>query len=239
MLIYTVQPLAVLLKVIQENVLYSQQIIVKARTHSDVFLEAYGWLIPQMRQRVPSAHVPHRSYPWWGWYKYGDSVLKPKFSHSYYRGLVKEVTEPYAIITLDIPDENVLLSDYDAWHWVLSKWFFGFQYEETALINAFCKEFHLLKKKFRHGMYLHQVENYPAYKEQFQKTWERCFDLDISRKLVRTSKLKQYIQACFWELRRNQIADVRIKGGPIQKVLRIKPNQLDCFYSLYSEKELV
>ena len=222
MKIYTVQPIDVLIKVINHGILYSDPITYGGDPEIDFFLKAYKWLIPQMHKRIPSNHIPENTYPWWGWYRYSETTPKPKFSHANYRNS----PETISILSLDIPDNYVLLSDYDAWHHVLNDAYLGFDYEEKAFIDDLCRNCGLDKKKFKYLINSNQLDSYPEYKERFRETWERIFDLDFTPRLLRYPKKRQYVQGTFWELRKEHIEEVKIKGGRIDKTLTFKKNKL-------------
>lgn len=76
---------------------------------------AYRWLADQMRKRVgppPEGVV----YPVWAWYKKQDQHDgKPDMRQSQY---IKG--RPCVRMKLDVPDWEVLLSDFDDWHHALN-----------------------------------------------------------------------------------------------------------------------
>lgn len=71
------------------------------------FLPAYRWMIGQMAKRIPnfSGH-----YPVWGWLRKG------------YRTNAQKWDEPQnlVLLTMEVPRERVLLSDFGVWHFVLN-----------------------------------------------------------------------------------------------------------------------
>ena len=84
----------------------------------DEFRISYDWLAEQMALRVgkPPEDVV---YPIWAWYLLDGKPAKVdlrKTEFNNYQG------EHYAL-TIEIPDEQVLLSDEENWHYVLNNWF--------------------------------------------------------------------------------------------------------------------
>ncbi|MBZ0134893.1 MAG: DUF3841 domain-containing protein [Planctomycetes bacterium] len=69
------------------------------------FTQAYLWMMQQMSARNIKCSNP----PMWAWQRWGDGSTKPVL----YKG-------EDACIELEVPDELVLLSDYNAWHCVLN-----------------------------------------------------------------------------------------------------------------------
>ena len=79
---------------------------------------AYDWLTRKMEECVGPAPDGAR-YPIWAWYKQqGQADGKPDMrSHRPKPG------EEIVRIKLDIPDWEVLLSDFDGWHFALNYWY--------------------------------------------------------------------------------------------------------------------
>lgn len=80
----------------------------------DSFLCAYKWMAEQLAQKVaqPTDGI---LLPVWAWYQWeGERYpnMKPFEDECFTRN-------PVAIITFEVPDKDVLLSDFDYWHFVL------------------------------------------------------------------------------------------------------------------------
>lgn len=80
------------------------------------FQAAYNWLFATMALKIPKPEgVLH---PAWAWYKNYDGFTKPDRRKSLFRGYDKlDVT-----LELEVPEEKVLLTDFDDWHYVISNW---------------------------------------------------------------------------------------------------------------------
>lgn len=82
------------------------------------FRDAYQWIAGKMAGKVgpaPDGVV----YPVWAWYRRDWRHKKPDLRESGYamRG------EQCVLFELEFPDSKVLLSDFDAWHFVLNHWY--------------------------------------------------------------------------------------------------------------------
>ena len=80
------------------------------------FLGAYKWLSHKMDERV-NGRIPSCSWPIWGWYQYSNSKEKmPDLRRSWHLP-----TGTHGIrLCLELPFENLLLSDFNHWHEVLN-----------------------------------------------------------------------------------------------------------------------
>ena len=77
------------------------------------FTEQYDWLVEKMTERIgpPPDGV---KYPVWAWYKQNGKRSKPDLRSE--RWGYGPGGEMYTCIEIDIPDDKVLLSDFDVWH---------------------------------------------------------------------------------------------------------------------------
>lgn len=85
----------------------------------DYHIPAYQWMIKQLIKRVeppPNGVI----YPIWVW-RYCHSRTKPKPDLRY--GGYDRRGEKRVLLSLEIPETKVLLSDFDGWHAVLNEWY--------------------------------------------------------------------------------------------------------------------
>ncbi|WP_010093557.1 DUF3841 domain-containing protein [Ornithinibacillus scapharcae] len=108
------------------------------------FLRPYKWIIEQMKKRINH----DGSYPIWVW------TRKPNVNDE---GHLPKGTKGVCL-TIEVPDDKVLLSDFDAWHCVLNDGFCSLTEQEYEL-------FELGKSK--------------VTKEH---SWERIFNLELLQK---------------------------------------------------------
>lgn len=167
-----------LLWTIQHRAAYERLLktgIMRADEHhlfcGDDFPHAYQWIADQMSKRIGQ---PPRDvhYPVWAWYQWEGIRKRPDMrSHRRYtpRG------EPIVLLTIDVPDTEVMLSDFDMWHFVLSDDYLPLSEEDERL--DFTQEEKLI-------------------------SWNHIFEIDTRTQYWDTPKSTQ---ATFWELRQEWI----------------------------------
>ena len=147
----------------------------------------YDWLVRQMKQRIgpPPEQV---TYPVWALYQQDGKHRKPDLRRE--RWAVGCNGERFACIEIEIPDREVLLSDFDAWCMLLSDFLISDTEQEGCCLEA---QYEALS---------------PSEKRRMKdKNWERVFNLSPLNN--GWSRRGYYIQANFWELRLEQVRDVR------------------------------
>ena len=151
------------------------------------FVDAYDWLVKRMKEKIglPPEGV---EYPVWGWYIQNGEHKKPDLRSE--RWCYGNGGETYACIEIEIPDEDVLLSDFDEWHCVLNRFLVSDTEEEGEQQDAYYETLPEDEKR--------------SYME---KNWERIFDISPLENGW-TSRGK-WVQAVFWELKKDQIRKVR------------------------------
>ena len=183
MILWTMQPVEVWQE-IQETGVYRCD---PARSSMPEFTDMYEWLIRQMEQRIgpPPAGV---TYPVWAWYMQNGKHRKPDLRTE--RWGYGPGGEEYACIEFEIPDDRVLLSDFEVWHIVLCNGLIAESEEEDNRQDTFYDSL--------------TSEEQKAYKD---KNWERVFD--ITPQDNHWIKRGSWVQATFWELREEMIRGVR------------------------------
>ena len=151
------------------------------------FAGAYDWLATEMIKRVgpPPEGV---TYPVWAWHTWYGKREKPDLRRM--RWETGDAGEKQVCLEIDIPDDKVLLSDYDAWHAVLNDWLLSDSEEESDQLEAYLETL--------------STEEKAAFKH---KNWKRVFDVSPFKNDW-TSR-GDFVQATFWELRKDQIRGVR------------------------------
>lgn len=101
-------------------------------------------------------------------------------------------------IELELDDDRVILSDFDAWHYVLNGWFLSLSEKEEV---AFYK--HL------ESAGVNQRWPYPEpFHSRVVSSWQRIFDLKAGNPEWLGSPFKRSIQATFRELKLSQVRSV-------------------------------
>lgn len=140
----------------------------------DYHVDAYRWIAEQLAKKTPKP--TNVTMPVWAWFRY-EGTKKPK------PDLRKTAHLPPKTqgvrIEFDIPENQVLLSDFDAWHCVL---------------NDFC--YALTDDEYDYYEKLEQTLSKTEFLAIKQQTWQRIFDLDLI-----PNPDEYAIQAVFWELK--------------------------------------
>lgn len=151
------------------------------------FKKSYDWLVMQMCQKIggPPKGV---SYPIWAWHTRDWQHKKPDLRNV---GLGNK-GEKSVCLEIEIPDNQVLLSDFDAWHFVLNDWYFDNSNSE--------EEWDRLHKKF-------DKLSFDKQKIVKENSWQKVFDIRPYKN--EWFQRGRYIQATFWVLYLSQVKDVR------------------------------
>jgi len=142
MIVYSVQSLDAYYKMREQGYLSGEEKFVW-----DEFKDPYKWMMSQMEKRIPG--YTSGTYPIWVWRRRvnrNEGALLPKGAKG-------------VILTLDIPDEQILWSDFGTWDFVLSS------YPVTESEEEF-EEF------------LKDEESFPV-----EETWDRIFDFEFLRSM--------------------------------------------------------
>lgn len=174
----------------------------------EMFLRSYHWISEQMDQKIRMRPEPD-TYPTWAYYQwYGPNKKKPDLRYTGARCFAENRT--CALMTLEIPDDQVLLSEYDAWHFVLNGSYLGNEKRSDEIWD------------FKFENKFHNYEDYPIWlKKEIEESWLTVFDFKKSRELLEFTEDQQIIQATFWEIKPEYLKEaVKFnKTGKTTKVL--------------------
>lgn len=155
------------------------------------FLPAYKWMASQMVARG----IMEKSQSFlWAWHTFDDEHRMPDFRTEHFRSQLKYHKIMYRV-AFKIPDNQVLLSDYEMWHFVLSGHYISLNEKEWDRVYP---DFLFDKKKKK----LSWPDCGTTTEAEVKKSWEHIFDLNFSEKTDpdwHTSYVG--IQACFLELK--------------------------------------
>ena len=152
------------------------------------FKESYIWLSNQMKQKLKKK--PNNvSFPVWAWHTRNFKRKKPDLRSSEYgtKG------EKLVCIEIEVPDDEVLLTDFDAWHFVLNKWYLNTECWDEETFDA-------------DNLWLDSLSNEEKTKE-IEKSWQGIYNLDP--KETDWCARGKWIQATFWELKKEYIKKVQ------------------------------
>ncbi len=126
MRVWTIQPIDVWHRLKTTEVLTVDPCLIDSHGVADNPIDPYKWMNAQMRKRLPAC--AHARYPWWGWTRWeGSTRPRPDLRCVAWWHPLGELS---VRIELELPEEHVLLSDYDAWHAVLNGWFLSLSEQE-------------------------------------------------------------------------------------------------------------
>ena len=183
MILWTIQPIDVY-ELIQETGVYHCDF---SKSVMSDWQEQYDWLVREMKDRIgdPPEGV---TYPVWAWYMWEGARKKPDLRRERWGNGWKG--ERFACMEIDIPEEDVLLSDFDSWSIILLHGLLCDSEEEEKQLE---REYNNLPEEER-----------TSFRD---KNWERAFDLSfVDNDWVHRG---DSIQATFWELRKDDIRKVR------------------------------
>lgn len=183
MKLWSIQPLIVWEKLQKNGVLHT-----RANFVDQDFLPAYRWMAAQMQQRIdPAPHV--NALPFWAWFQaYGAKQPKPDLRR---RGHLPAGSSGVRL-TLQMPSEKVLLSDFELWHYVLNSW-----YLPTSLIDG---------DRFEKN---HNAKPATEQQAMTRKSWLRIFDLNFAAAEISDVYENKSLQATFWELTLDNVIEVQ------------------------------
>lgn len=173
MRLFTVQPLEVVDRLVEDGRFVCD--ITKSWANDEdnpSYLQSYDWVVERMAEKVGQAPRDVK-YPVWAWFRHDMESLK--------YGAPCEVGEKRAIVTIEVDDSRVVLSDF--WRWGETA-FLGIPYVDESKYedgDAVVAEYKRIK-----GL----------GKDAVRETWEAVFDL---------SDAEAPIQATFWELRKEDV----------------------------------
>lgn len=206
MRLYTVQPISIYDTLCRTGTFFSEPWKDPEEwlcTDAPAIELAYEWLGNAMVERGLRRPLPS-AYPIWAWYRYmGETKPKPDLRHSAYKH--SRPDERQVLLTLDVPDGDVLLHDYEAWHYPLNYFYLsaqrvGDRFERQCKAAGF-------------PLYGDVPLKDDALHAEVQRSWHTIFDLPACRRLFKRSRDEQAVQATFWTLRTEHVIEAVAFGG--------------------------
>lgn len=185
MILWTMQPIEVW-NIVQETGVFRCDPALCSMPEP-VFAEKYEWLIRHMEERI-GPRPEGVTYPIWAWHTQNRKHEKPDLRRE--RWDYGTGNEQYVCIEIEVPDNQVLLSDFDDWCIILNNGLLTASQEEYDRLDAYCDG---LK---------------PADQIAFKHAnWVRVFD--VSPVANSWEQRGEWVQANFWELQKDMIRSVR------------------------------
>ena len=160
------------------------------------FVPAYDWMANQMHDRIE--HPPPRgvSIPIWAWQQYDGSQRKRPDLRS--AGHLPSGTRGYRI-GFTIPEDHVLLSDFEMWHYALN-------YSFLAPSESDAETFDQLHPNLTCSWHDPPTDQDVDY--AIKNSWHRMFDLDWNDPCISLPKDQKSIQATLWQLEKSWVTTV-------------------------------
>lgn len=168
------------------------------------FKERYDWFSEQMRLRIGPPPLPEIQYAIWGWKQVGNYK---KERHPNFRD-GNPCVDNHVFLTLEIPGDKVLLTDFDLWSYVLNGWY-------IPADRADIRRFDRINKQLGET-WIPFEEKPEEIQAEIRRSWERIFDLDHPNYIQRKHKRNRWIQASFWELKKDWVVDCIPVNGYIR-----------------------
>ena len=185
MRLWTIQPVEVCDVIMNEGV-YHCDISKSCFKDDKPFIDAYVWMKEKLTEKCGNEFgVPDMV---WAWYIYDGKNKKPDLIPSGYG----QPGDKYACIELEIPDEQVLLSDFNNWHCVLN--------------DCYCDDSQSEEEWKKITEWYDSLSGEEAIREKLN-SWNNIFN--ITRYENEWRRNGYYVQAVFWELRKDQIKSVK------------------------------
>ena len=165
------------------------------------FTYAYDWIAEEMRKRIGEPPVEDIKYPIWAWYQWEGKRKRQDLRCS---GYAKRGT-PMVQLEIEVPINEILLSDFDAWIFVMNYWYI---HDNDDDYNAFIKRHEVANNLCRGMAYnLNDSRLYDMQKE-IRESWPKVFDLENAHKITEFPKEEQSIQATMWQVTMDQVRKV-------------------------------
>ena len=146
------------------------------------FFNAYDWLNNYLMEK--SKKPEGINYPIWAWFRYNGKEKKPDLRHSAYAPSGTKCV----CLELELPDSDVLLSDFDLWHFVLNNWWIDDSKNED---------------EWDKNQDWFNTLSYEKQEELKKKSWEKIFDIEIE--INDWERKGENVQAVFWELKKEYV----------------------------------
>lgn len=186
---------------------------------------AYDWMVEQMSKRLypPPEGV---KYPIWAWVKQSERSWSSEHpGKPDMRSWITDKPEKVVRLQLEIPEEDILQTDFDLWHVHLNFAYFPKSEQDSDAWDKWLES---------HGLeYLdpsHLEDCRPEVeeaREMIYKSWKRLFNTDELENSYWGCQdaEKQCIQATFWVLKKEYIQSVEYFTTRNDATTRAKANE--------------
>lgn len=160
---------------------------------------AYDWITQKMHEQGIIA-PEGINYPVWAWYQWEGKRKRRDMREGGYANRGEKIVQ----LTIEVPDKDVMLSDFDCFHYVLNYWYLPASMEDS---DAFDKEYDDSGYSCNDLQDMSiQTKEMRKLREKIEKSWDRIFDLEHEDgNLIYGLNSTKSIQATFWQLKPEQV----------------------------------
>lgn len=211
MILQTIQPLSIWKDLQANSIVFSKPNyeIYGGLDSTWNFKNAYDWMKEQMRFKNI---IPHNNETdiFWGWAWAGDRG-KQKID---LRTRRHQLNEPHVLLTLNKKPQDVLLSNFELWHYVLNYWKIHENKEQETMWDNLGDNYnYFLNKPLGNDMHL-QIEN--SWQAIFKLKLESdYFLIDMNQSVLKYldfAEEKQIVQGTFWNISLCEVQEVKKIG---------------------------
>lgn len=157
-------------------------------------LQAYNWISNKLEEKTKKRPC---KFPRWVWVKEEGKectrTIGQCLEESFYEG-------DYVLLTLDVPEERLLLSDFDLWHHPLNGWPLFDEEEESDAFEKWREDNHLSWFIFNDNEIKDCDKSLvKEARNKIIKTWDGIFDLVKENDYSRLKNDEKTIQGICWE----------------------------------------
>lgn len=175
---------------------------------------AYDWMVEQMERRIGPRPEPDL-YPLWAWYQSADATHRRPDLRS--TGYLAPGTKGVRL-ACEIPTEQILLSDFEQWHFALNYWYSSLSQAEDEAFEAELASRGVVRTQ-------DGPLSDPVYHQRILDSWQHIFDLESVGDpdwVGDATRDEKSIQGTFWHLTLDQVRDVTVfTGRPHSARLRV------------------
>ena len=170
----------------------------------DDFRYAYDWMSEKM---INCGIVPPQTarYPVWAWYQWEGKRKRRDMREGGHAKRGEKIVQ----LTIDIDAHDVLLSDFDLYHYPLGHWYLAKDEKDDLAFDARCEALGYSFSDLKDNKI--QTDEMKQLRADIVASWDRIFTLEQEDDgWLYGNNNKKTIQATFWELRIEQVLKVEV-----------------------------
>lgn len=188
MVLWTIQPEEVYKSLMKDGVFRTEE---NLSLIGDIpeFKMQYDWLADKMKLIVGKAPAGVK-YPIWAWHTWEGKRKRRDLRNNGYGNKGTRMVQ----LEIEIPDQDVLLTDFDLWVAILNGFNLNIESEDDFERDYYCLQT------------AEKSEHYTEYMEEIIKSWDKCIEPAGHNNMFMSEE--KSIQATFWELKKEQVKKV-------------------------------